>query len=100
MQKQQIHYWRTKQGKEIDFIVKNRAGNILTAIECKFSCSSDDGLAHNVGKNFEAFRALYPTGENLVVAHNVDRSFTRKHNDLTITFVSAQELVKKLKLIA
>jgi predicted AAA+ superfamily ATPase len=99
LQKQSINYWRDKGDKEIDFIVKNRAENILTAIECKFSSSIDDALVGNLGKNFEAFRALYPIGENLVVSYNLSSSFTRKYKDLTITFVNAQELIAKLKMI-
>ena len=92
-----INYWRDKRGHEIDFIIKNRAGNIFTAIECKFNSYSDDILSGSIGKNFEAFRSLYPDGDNLVVSNNIDTSFKKQYKDLTITFVSAKDLIMKLK---
>jgi len=96
LQKQPINYWRNKSNHEIDFVVHNRTKNSLTAIECKFNSDGDDRLASGIGKNFEAFRELYPDGENLVVSHNIDTSFTRKYKDLKITFVNTQDLMKKL----
>lgn len=71
----------------------------MTAIECKFNSDSDDSLASgisSISKNFEAFRELYPDGENLVVSHNIDTPFTRKYKNLMITFVNTRDLVKKL----
>src|SRR4030095_7559158 len=45
LQTRAINYWRDKRDNEIDFVIANRAGNNLTAIECKFSSSSDDILS-------------------------------------------------------
>ncbi len=97
LQTRSIHYWRDKNDREIDFVIENRAENTLTAIECKFNSSADDILSNTVGKNFEAFRSLYPGGENLVVSSNIDTSFKKQYKDLTITFVNPQDLIKKLK---
>ena len=98
LQTRAIHYWRDKRDNEIDFVLSDRAGNNLTAIECKFNYSSDDSsLSHSVIKNFEAFRNLYPQGNNFIVAHNVDTAFTRKHKNLTITIVNPKDLIKKIK---
>ncbi len=99
LQKQPINYWRNKSNHEIDFVVHNRTKNSLTAIECKFNSDSDDSLASgisSISKNFEAFRELYPDGENLVVSYNIDTPFTRKYKNLMITFMNTRDLVKKL----
>lgn len=100
LQTRAVHYWRDKRGHEIDFVVNNRSENALTAIECKFNSTSDELTATTIGrigKNFEAFRELYPNGENYVVSSNIDTSFSRKHNGLIITFVSTKYLIKKLQ---
>jgi predicted AAA+ superfamily ATPase len=96
LQKQPIHYWRNRYNYEIDFVVHNRVKNTVTAIECKFNSSSDDSLAGNIGKNFETIRELYPDGENLIVSRNVDTSFRKQYKNITITFVSVAELIKRL----
>ncbi len=99
LQSRAINYWRDKNDNEIDFIIKNRAENRLVAIECKFNIASDDINLKGIGKNFEAFRSLYPEGENLVVAYNIDASYTRRYKDLTITFVSAADLIKIIQAV-
>jgi len=96
LQMRSLNYWRDKRGHEIDFVLRLK-NNAINAIECKFSIASGGTIASEVGKNFQAFRRLYPEGENFVVAHNIDASFKRKYNGLTISVVSAQELINKLK---
>ncbi len=97
LQTRKINYWRDKRGHEIDFVMSNRADDVLTAIECKFISSLDDLKSTSLGKNFEAFRSYYPEGENLIVSSNIDRPFKRQYKELTITFLSAKDLIKKLK---
>ncbi len=96
LQTRSINYWRDKRENEIDFVISNRAGNNLTAIECKFNYFSDDTLSSSITKNFEAFRNHYPNGENFVVAHNIDTPFTRSHKGVTISFVNPKDLIKRL----
>lgn len=96
LQTRSINYWRDKRDNEIDFVISNRAGNNLTAIECKFNYFSDDTLSSSITKNFEAFRNHYPNGENFVVAHNIDTPFTRSHKGVTISFVNPKDLIKRL----
>ena len=50
---QTIHFWRDKNGKEIDFVF-NDAGHGITAIECKWTRNR-----HN-SKNLDTFRSYYP----------------------------------------
>lgn len=96
LQTRTVNYWRDKQDHEIDFVINDRRNNALTAIECKFNIDTDSLNVTKMGKNFEAFRAIYPDGENYVVAHNIDRTFKREYRGLNITFLNARSLIKKL----
>ena len=75
-----LHYWRTKHGNEIDFVLARR-GQPPTAIECKWTAD------HFEPPGLKAFRNRYPEGENLVVAHDVDRAYTKRFGDLSVRFV-------------
>lgn len=97
LQTRSINYWRDKRGHEIDFVIHNRVSNKLTAIECKFTASSDDIVSAGIGKNFEAFRHHYPHGENIVVAHNVDTFFKRRYKDLEILFMNPRDVISLLQ---
>lgn len=94
LQKRTLNYWRSRQGNEVDFVLHDKIRNTLTAIECKFSYGHADIPA--LGKNFSALRRYHPDGENFVVATDIDATFTRQHEEIQITFISAQELVKRL----
>ena len=97
LQSQSIHYWRDKQGKEIDFIIQNKKKNELTVIECKFSTlSQGKEMIDSIGTNVEAFRAHYPQGKNYVVASDITHAYERKYKDIILHFISAQELIKEL----
>ena len=96
LQTRAINYWRDKRDNEIDFVISNRAGNKLTAIECKFNSFSKDALSSGIIKNFEAFRSHYPEGENFIVSHNIDTPYTRTHKELSIQFVHPKDLIKRL----
>lgn len=88
-QKRGLQYWRDKRGHEVDFVVAAR-GTPPLAIECKWSADEFDptGLA--------AFRRQYPGGENLVVAHDVDRSYRRTHLGLDVRYLSLSSLIRRL----
>jgi predicted AAA+ superfamily ATPase len=89
LQSREIRYWRDKRGHEIDFVLARRRRSPL-AIECKWSASNFDP------GNLQAFRRCYPHGENLVVANDVERSFSRSYGDLSVRFVSLSELIEDL----
>ena len=93
LQGQTVNYWRDKRGHEVDFILARRRAAPL-AIECKCSAGDLDltGLA--------AFRAQYPDGANLVVAHDVDRGFTRKFGKLSVRFEGLAGLKKAIESAA
>ena len=75
-----LHYWRTKHGNEIDFVLARR-GHPPTAIECKWTAD------HFEPAGVKAFRNRYPEGDNIVVAHDVDRAFTKRFGNLSVRFV-------------
>ena len=85
-----VHYWRDKLKNEVDFVfIKNRTSD-PTAIECKWSASnfSFRGLAK--------FRERYPKGVNYVVAADIDRSYRKTSNGITVEFVCLHDLIEKL----
>jgi len=89
LQSRSIQYWRDKRGHEVDFVLARRRKPAL-AIECKWSAAEFDPI------NLQAFRRHYPHGDNLVVANDVDRSFSRSYGDLSVKFVGLGALVSEL----
>jgi predicted AAA+ superfamily ATPase len=75
----QIHYWRDKQQREIDFVIVE-ANNQVTTIECKWKRSEPSR------RNLDAFRALYPKGRNLVVTAQQNETFKKKLGPHIIEF--------------
>lgn len=94
LQTHAINYWRDRHSHEIDFVIHNKSQKKITAIECKLSSLRADTEA--ITQNIAALRRYYPDGENLVVAADVDTSFTRQHGGMKLTFVSAEGLIKRL----
>ena len=79
LQGRALNYWRDKRGHEVDFVLAGRDTPPM-AIECKWSVGEIDV------RGFKAFRFHYPAGTNIVAAHDLDRSFTRTIDGLTIRF--------------
>ena len=99
LQKNTIHYWRDKQGHEIDFVIHNKKTNELTAIECKFTSASLSKSRSNntaLSTNIEAFRRHYPQGKNYIVSSDVDTPFERLYGDTHFHFVNPSDLIKAL----
>ncbi len=89
LQSRQIFYWRDKRGHEIDFVLATRRREPLT-VECKWSADAFEGA------NLQAFRRVYPQGENVVVAHDVDRTFRRKYGGILVRFESLPSFTSQL----
>lgn len=87
LQRKEINYWRDKRGHEVDFVISHKT-TAPTAIEVKWKAQDFNP------KNIFAFRRRYPQGDNFVVSSDVDRMFSRKYNDLKVTFISLRELVE------
>jgi uncharacterized protein len=80
-QNRDVAYWRDKRGHEVDFVLARHRQRPL-AIECKWSADSFDPA------NLRAFRQQHPEGENIVVAQDVGRAFSRTFGDLRVRFDS------------
>ena len=89
LQSREIRYWRDKRGHEVDFLLA-RAKQSPLAIECKWSASDFDA------GNLQAFRRPYPRGDNLVVANDVERPFTRSYGGLSVRFVGLSDLIAEV----
>ena len=89
LQTRRVHYWRDKQGHEVDFVVVRR-GSAPVAIECKWSTSDIDVAG------LKAFAGRYPDGEFYVVGQDVERSHTKCFGALSVRFVSLESLIKVL----
>ncbi len=78
-QSREVFYWRDKRGHEVDFVFATHRKR-PAAIECKWSANNFDPT------NLIAFRYQHPEGDNLVLAHDVQRTFTRSYGDLRVRF--------------
>lgn len=74
---QNLHYWRDKNQREIDFIIKQPGGCVDT-IEAKISPDRCDGKA------LRAFRALYPNGRNFIACPHIQQPYTIRRGELTL----------------
>jgi hypothetical protein len=75
-----VHYWRTKHGSEVDFVL-DRRGAAPVAIECKWSADEFEPAG------MLAFRNRYPGGGNYVVASDVRRRYSRQVRGVRVDFV-------------
>jgi uncharacterized protein len=79
LQSRKILYWRDKRGHEVDFVLATHRKKPM-AIECKWSAGNFDPA------NLQAFRHQHPEGDNLVLAHDVERTFTHTYGGLKVRF--------------
>jgi len=89
LQHRRVLYWRDKRGHEVDFVLAPRHGTPL-AVECKWSAGEFDDT------NLQSFRRQYPAGDNVVIAHDVDRPFKRTNGSIRIRFESLKHFVARL----
>lgn len=82
---EQVHFWRDKQDREVDFVVR-RGRNAVDAIECKWSPSAFES------RGLSAFREIYPGGRNYVVSPLNGPSYERVQGRLKLCFVSPKDL--------
>ena len=89
LQSREVFYWRDKRGHEVDFVLAARRRKPV-AIECKWSANNFDPM------NLRALRQRYPEGENIVVAHDVERSFSRNYGSIKVRFDSLSSLTSSI----
>lgn len=79
-----IHYWRDKQGREVDFVLplgRDRAD----ALECKWSPDSFSP------KSLLAFRGLHPDGDNYVLSPIVGEAYVAEGAGLSWTVCTPEQ---------
>ncbi len=99
LQTHTIHYWRDKQGHEVDFILRDKNNNSLITIECKYTSSSvghGRSTVSHIASNIEAFRHHYPDGKNYVVSSDIDIPFERSYGNILLSFVNTKELIMRV----
>ena len=89
MQSRDVAYWRDKRGHQVDFVLARR-GEKPMAIECKWSAHGFDPT------NLLAFRHQHPEGDNVVVAQDVERTFTRTFVGLDVRFESVDAFAESV----
>ena len=63
------------------------------AIECKWSANGFDSA------NLQAFRRQYPDGTNVLVASDIDRSYSRTVGGLLVRFEGLQSVIKTMNAL-
>jgi uncharacterized protein len=89
LQSREILYWRDKRGHEVDFVLATHRKKPM-AIECKWSASNFNPT------NLEAFRHQHLEGDNVILAHDVERPFTRTYGNLTVRFEALRSFADSL----
>lgn len=80
-----IYYWQDKSHREIDFVIR-RGRNRVDVVECKINPDRIDA------KPIEAFRTLYPAGDNYVVSPTVKTPTLLRRGELIIKAINTSHL--------
>jgi predicted AAA+ superfamily ATPase len=80
-----IYYWQDKSHREIDFVIR-RGRDRVDVVECKINADRLDVAP------VEAFRALYPAGDNYVVSPAVKTPTPIRRGKLVFKAVSTSDL--------
>lgn len=87
-----IHYWRDKQGNEVDFILPLSRDRV-DAIECKVNPDKFHP------RSLRIFRAYYPKGKNYLVVPHVRESYQRRYDGIVMTVTPLSALQKAFHFI-
>lgn len=89
LQSRGVGYWRTKQGREIDFILPQRNGQSHT-IECKLSEKDFDPAAVFL------FRQSYKEGRNFLVCRDADSPFNRRYGNIDVRIINLSAFIAEV----
>jgi hypothetical protein len=81
---EEIYYWQDKSRREIDFVIR-RARDRVDVVECKINPDRLDAAP------VEAFRALYPAGDNYVVSPAVKTPTPLRRGKLVFKAVNTSD---------
>lgn len=80
-----LYYWQDKSHREIDFVIR-RGRNRVDVVECKINPDRIDAGP------IEAFRALYPAGDNYVISPAVRTPTPLRRGKLIIKAINTGHL--------
>ena len=80
-----IYYWQDKSRREIDFVIR-RGRDRVDVVECKINPDRLDAAP------VEAFRALYPCGDNYVVSPAVKSPTPLRRGKLIFNAINTVDL--------
>lgn len=80
-----IFYWQDKSHREVDFVVR-RGRDKVDVIECKINPDKLDA------KPVEAFRGLYPKGDNYIVSPAVKKCYRVRRDGFVFTVCTTKDL--------
>ncbi len=89
LQTRDIHHWRDKRGREVDFVVPIR-GRGPVAIEAKWRAANFDP------KGMLAMRAIHQSGLNIVVAPDVGTPYRKEFGGLEVEFCPLESLTDRI----
>lgn len=89
LQPTDLHYWRDKQGHEVDLVLARR-GKRLTAVECKWSVRDFNPT------NLLIFARRYPRAALMVATPDAHPAFSRTYEGFEIQFLTLDNLVASL----
>ncbi len=87
---EKIHYWRDKQGHEVDFVLLRNRKTKPVCIECKWNSHYFEST------NMKAFRKRHPEGKNYIVSPNIPEAYDKKYDSIIVTHISLEDLIKEL----
>lgn len=82
-----IFYWQDKSRREVDFVVR-RTRDQVDAIECKINPDRFNIVP------IEAFRNLYPQGENYIVTPHSKSAYRIRRNNRVYTVCTVKDLLR------
>jgi predicted AAA+ superfamily ATPase len=80
-----IRYWRDKLGREVDFVIPRRRGEV-DAIECKWNPDAFDTTAIKI------FRTYYPKGRNYLVTPSGHPAYAKRFGSLDVRICTPDDI--------
>lgn len=85
-----LHYWRSRRGHEVDFVMTRKRGE-PAAVMCAWPSEAFDPAP------FKAFRRRYPKGHSWVVSPDILLPFHRAVGRFDTTFTNLEGLARELE---
>jgi len=80
-----LFYWQDKSHREVDFVLR-RGRDVMDVFECKINPEKLDT------RSLEAFRKLYPRGENFLICPMVKEPYRIRRGDLVVSVCATGDI--------